>query len=259
MPKVSVIIITYNRANLLPLAIESVLFQSFSNWELIIIDDGSTDNTSSVVERFLSDQRIIYHKNDINLGIGRTRNIGLRLAQGEYVAILDSDDEWCTPTKLQDQVGVMNADHTIMIVGANGKKINSAGTVVGLIEHSVTDHDIRSRIMLQNQFIHSSVVFRRAAALQVGGYNEHVIIGEEYDLWLRLGRIGKFYNLSKYLVNYRIHNKSVSVQDRWRGATDTLKIVKHYHDYPNYFLAVPKGYARLFYSLWLIVLDKFRF
>jgi glycosyltransferase involved in cell wall biosynthesis len=93
MPKVSVIIITYNRADLLSRAINSVLFQDYQDFELLIIDDASTDNTSEIVRAF-NDNRIKYYLNEKNLGIAKSRNKGISLAVGEYIAMLDSDDYW---------------------------------------------------------------------------------------------------------------------------------------------------------------------
>ena len=107
-PKVSVVICTYNRAQYLPQAIESVLAQSFQDLELIIVDDASNDDTKAVMERYASDSRIRYIKNDINLGLGKNRVKSTKDAHGEYIAILDSDDYWVDVNKISKQVDFLD-------------------------------------------------------------------------------------------------------------------------------------------------------
>ena len=114
IPKVSVVIITYNRARFLPEAIESVIAQSFTDWELIVVDDASTDNTKGVVEKYSSvDSRIKYYRNPENLNISKSRNRGIELSKGKYIAVLDSDDIWCDIEKLKLQYSFLesNLDH----------------------------------------------------------------------------------------------------------------------------------------------------
>ncbi|MFA5023121.1 MAG: glycosyltransferase family 2 protein, partial [Candidatus Paceibacterota bacterium] len=116
-PKVSINIATYNRGHFLPMAIESILKQSFTNWEIIIVDDGSTDNTAQVIEKYLIDPRIHYFKNDQNLGICATRNRALQESAGEYLAVLDSHDFWADSDKLKKQVEFLDQEAGQVAIG----------------------------------------------------------------------------------------------------------------------------------------------
>ena len=126
--KVSVIISTYNRANLLPRAVNSILAQTYTDFELIIVDDGSTDGTDEVILQF-SDSRIRYVRHETNRGAAATRNTGIAHAKGEYIAFLDDDDE-CTPNRLADQVAVLDANPDVgMVYGWIEEMNDSTGTV----------------------------------------------------------------------------------------------------------------------------------
>ena len=253
--------LTYNRALYLPLAIKSVLSQSFKDWELLIIDGGSTDETEVLVKEYqLKDPRVLYIKKDKNFGISNCRNLGLDLAKGEYVAVLDSDDIWCDSEKLNRQFQYLQENNNCVLVGGGVVVIDENGVEKSKYSHAITDDQIKNKILLRNQFAHSAVLYRRDRALSAGGYATNVKIGEEYDLWLRMGRIGQFHNLDEYVVDYRIHSQGACVADRLGGAIDTLKIIKRYkNDYPNYFLALIKAQFRMIYYVWLKLTDRFRF
>lgn len=253
--------LTYNRARYLPLAIESVFRQSFLNWELIIIDGGSTDETESLVKKYQDrDNRVVYIKKDKEFGISRCRNLGLSLANGQYVAVLDSDDVWCDPEKLAKHYDFLVNHNDYVLIGGGVVVIDENGIEKSKYLHAISDEEIKKRMLLRNQFAHSAVLYRKEIAQVAGGYALDVQIGEEYDLWLRMGKLGKFSNLNEYEVNYRIHNQGACVADRLGGALDTLKIIKKYrYDYPNFFLAWIKAVLRIGYFLWLRATDRFRF
>ncbi|OIO19924.1 MAG: hypothetical protein AUJ23_01225 [Candidatus Magasanikbacteria bacterium CG1_02_32_51] len=259
--KISIIMLTYNRAHYLPMAIDSVFSQSFSDWELIVVDGGSTDDTENLIKNYQDkDSRIVYIRKDKVLGISKCRNVGLNLAKGEYIAVLDSDDIWCDKEKLAKQLDFLLKNSDCFLVGGGVIVIDEHGVEKSRYLHAITDEEIKKQILLRNQFAHSAVLYRRDKAQAVGGYALDVKIGEEYDLWLRMGRFGTFYNLKDYVVNYRIHNQGACVVDRLGGALDTLKIIKKYrHNYPNYFLAWIKAILRMGYYLWLKFTDRFRF
>src|SRR5574344_2461092 len=124
---ISIIICTYNRADLLPKAIASVLSQSYQDFELIIIDDASTDNTKDVIP---NDDRIKYYKNEVNLGISKSRNLGVSLSCGQYIAMLDSDDYWLDNNKLQKQLEVINQDSKIGLVGTGIILVDEQGNKI---------------------------------------------------------------------------------------------------------------------------------
>ncbi|MFH1946893.1 MAG: glycosyltransferase [Candidatus Magasanikbacteria bacterium] len=252
MPLISIITITNNREKYIAESIESVLKQSFKDWELIIIDDASTDNTAEVVEEYTAqDHRIKFHHENINLGITKARNLALGLAQGKYIAVLDSDDVWADSDKLQKQYLFLenNSDH--VLVGGAVIVMNEHGQEISRFKNPSTDKNIRSGILLRNPFLNSSSMFRREVAVNCGTY-ENYTVGEDYDLFLKIGKMGKFANLEDYLVKYRKHDSGITWSKRVRAAKDHLIIIaKFKKNYPNYFLAVIKGYLRLFLAYFL--------
>lgn len=249
MPLISITTVTHNRAKYLAEVIESVLSQSFADWEYVIVDDASTDNTAEVVAKYAAqDSRIKFRRESINLGITKARNLALQLAQGKYVAVLDSDDVWADLEKLEKQYNFLekNTDH--VLVGGSVIVINENGQEIRRYKNPLTDTEIRSGILLRNPFLHSSLLFRRSAAVNCGGYGNYEV-GEDYDLFLKMGEIGKFANMDEYFVKYRKHDFGVTWAKRVRAAQDHLSIIAKYKNkYPNYLPALIKGYLRLVLS-----------
>ncbi|MCK9581419.1 MAG: glycosyltransferase [Methanoregula sp.] len=238
---------TYNREKYLPKAIDSILAQSFSDWELIIVDDGSIDNTEQVVREYTAKYSTIkFFKNENNLGIVKSRNLALNMCAGEYVAVLDSDDEWADKNKLQKQINFFGQNPDYVLCGTMAKIINENNEEGGNVIHKISDTEIRKRILFGNQFVHSSVMYRRAAALAAGGYGEFGV-GEDYDLFLRLGLKGKVGNLPDIMVNYRRHPDGATWKNRLFSAREHLRIIQIYRAaYPNFFSALVKAYLRIF-------------
>lgn len=252
MPLISVITITHNRDKYLAEAVESVLNQSFTDWECIIIDDASSDDTAKIIAKYAAqDPRIKIQRENVNLGITKARNLALQMAQGKYVAVLDSDDVWADPEKLQKQHSFLEKNVDCVLVGGAVIVVNENGQEVSRYKNPVTDVAIRTGILRRNPFLHSSVMFKRDAAVNCGGYGNYTV-GEDYDLFLKMGRSGKLANLDDYLVKYRKHGMGVTWSRRVRAAKDHLNIIaKHKKQYPNYFLAVIKGYLRLVLAYFL--------
>ncbi len=247
--QISVITITYNRSQYLKEAIESVLEQSFRDFELLIIDDASTDNTAELVKEYLNrDSRVKYFRNERNLGIGKSRNIGLQKAAGKYIAVLDSDDVWHDFDKLKKQYNFLeqNLDSDYVLVGGGVVVISEKGDEIERYLEPFADKEIRQHILLENPFAHSAVLFLKEAALRVGGYDENLKIGEDYDLWLKIGKEKKFINLADYLIKYRLHSGNVCGFVSYEGAKLAKQIIQRYkNDYPNYKKALFKAYLRI--------------
>jgi glycosyltransferase involved in cell wall biosynthesis len=204
MPIVSVIIPTYNRANLLPEAVQSVLAQTFADFELIIVDDGSSDNTQQVVENF-TDGRIRYIYQD-NKGITGAMNTGLNAAQGSYVARLDSDDRWL-PTILAEQVAILQNNPTIGVVYAKAQAMDIHGhplpQMLGAPPHFPGQH---FKSLLYGDFGSAiSTLVRRECYDRIGGYDTQLKANEDWDVWIRLARHHHFYFLDKVLAHFRYH------------------------------------------------------
>lgn len=247
---VSIILPTYNGADRINESIKSVLNQTYKNWELLVIDDGSKDNTKDVIENFTkSDLRIRYIKNENNLGLQKTLNKGIREAKGEYIARIDDDDIWCDPQKLEKQVEFLDKNKDYILVGTGVIVTDENGKELFRYLVPVSDCDIRERLLGKNCFVHSSVVFRKAVTLELGGYGEgnEVKHMEDYDLWLRIGLKGKFANLPTYSIKWCLRNQSLSSVNRMEIFRKIINLIKNYKDfYPNYYLAMIRSYVRLF-------------
>ncbi|WP_324667972.1 glycosyltransferase family 2 protein [Geochorda subterranea] len=191
-PLVSVIIPTYNNAHVLPRAIRSVLAQTYSNWELIVVDDGSSDNTAEVMGQF-EDPRIRYIRHDNpGMGPGAARNTGLRLAQGDYVAFLDSDDEWL-PEKLEAQLGVFKrASERVGVVYCGVLRVYDGTGFRRTHIPRVRGMALQDALALEVGCTPSTTMVRRAYLSQVGLFDESLMTGEDLDMWLRLARVCYF-------------------------------------------------------------------
>jgi len=209
-PVVSVVMPVYNSAKYLPLAIESILSQAYTNFEFIIIDDGSSDSSGEIIKKYsLQDKRIKVRRNHSNQGICRTLNYGLSLAMGDYIARMDADD-WSYPDRLGEQLTFMRSHPQVVICGGT---IDVCDENIGLKNqryYPASDKKIREKMFMINPFAHPATMYKRQTALDVGGYNEKLSGAEDYDFYFRLGRKGKFANLSRKLLKLRTHPDSIS-------------------------------------------------
>lgn len=247
---VSIILPAYNVSLYIRDAIFSVLNQTYYNFELIIIDDGSTDNTLSIVNQ-IQDSRIKIIRNPINLGIQKTLNNGLRLSQGIYIARIDGDDEWIDKDKLKKQIQFLEENKECILIGSGAVCINEDGKYLYKYLKPQTDKMIRGKIIGQNCFIHSSIVFRKKEIISLGGYSEDEKTkhAEDYDLWLKAGKIGKFYNIPEYSVKFMIRKSSIGNTNFINQLKKTTKIAKEYKKYypKNKNLNMLRNYARLIF------------
>lgn len=237
MPKVSVIILTKNRAELLKKALFSVAVQTFKDFEVIIINDGSTDSTMLELENLksqISNLQIFNHKK--SKGITLSRQEALISASGEYVAILDDDDEWIDVEKLKKQVEYLDEHSETVLVGG-GIEIECGIKNIEYRNRAELEVSIKRTMLLRNNFFTSAVMFRRMVAIKAGGFiKDNIDLAEDYDLWLRLGKLGKMYNFQVPFVKYRMpsYNKkkfNLFLQKQ-------LKLVEiHKKDYPFFWLS----------------------
>lgn len=247
-PTLSIVMPTHNRAGYISIAIESVLQQTYQDWELLIVDDGSTDDTKSVVEPFLKrDARIRYIHQDQNKGIAFTRNNGVAQARGRYIAMLDSDDAWASPDKLARQIAVLNADPELGIIGTWLEIIDEKGVHTGQqLSYAQDDAGIRSKEIYKNAFAQSSVIFRKEAFEKAGGYDGRFVVTDDHDLWLKIGRSYRFATLPSYDLLYRKHSGNITRTRRITAAHEELEILRrHRAYYPGFYVGLLKGIARL--------------
>lgn len=200
-PAVSVVVPTFNRASLLPRAIDSVLAQTFTDFELLVVDDASTDETGEVVGRY-TDPRVRYLVQPQNTGVAGARNRGMRAARGDFIAFLDSDDEWL-PEKLERQIGLLReASPSVGLVYSGVESVREGN--VHTIEPAGARGDIY-REMLRHNVIHgggSNVVIRRAVIGTAGFFHEGLPAIEDYEYWLRITRFFDVDAIDEALVRY---------------------------------------------------------
>ncbi len=210
-PNVSVIIPTYNRADLIVEAIHSVLAQTYQDLELIVVDDGSTDGTREAVAPYVqrSNGRVRYVYQE-NQGLSAARNTGCRLARGQYLAFLDSDDLW-KPEKLAVQVPVLDADPTVGLVSSMAETIDARNTrVLGRKPKHPAGTTLREMVTQGTQ-PPSSFVVRREAIEGIGCFDPEIRRGfEDVDLCFRLARRWKFVCLNDVLIRYRMHESNLT-------------------------------------------------
>jgi len=246
-PKVSIITVTYNREAYIREAIDSVLAQTFRDWEMIIVDDASTDNTEQIVKTYIDgESRIKYYRNEKNLGIAKTRNRGLKLASGQYIAPLDSDDVWLDINKLQKQVEFLDINKDYCMLGGGIMHIDEHSQHLKKVLYPVYDSLIRKIILQFNPFPQSTLLYRKEVALACGGYSETYKICDDYDLWLKMGLKSKFTNIPQVLAGYRVHGGNITKTKRLTTAKEILDIVWNYRTkYGRAYLGLAKAYLRL--------------
>jgi len=241
-PQTSVIIPTHNRARLLERALRSVFSQTFQDFEIVVLDDASTDNTESVLAAWRAQDprvRSMRIENSKHPDISSVLNAGLRGARGVYIARLDDDDWWCHPDKLKLQVEFMEKNQAYVVVGGGVIAVNSQGKELFRYCKHEGDAEIRNHALSANPFSHTTVLFRRDAAVAVGGYGNWRY-AEDWDLWLKLGAKGKFYNFQEYFTVYTISGKNKSFMYQREQAKIILAIVKaNRAAYPGFY----RGYT----------------
>lgn len=208
MPKISVIMPVYNTDNqYLSEAIDSVLQQTYTDFELLVIDDGSTIDYANFISSY-SDQRISYFKLPKNVGIARARNFGLGKTTGEFIAFLDSDDV-AMPERFERQIHFLENNPNIDCVGSSFLIIPENRFFHNPIEH----YDIVLYLLLHGSaFLHSSVMLRKKIITENDiYYHAHYVPAEDYAFWLDLVGLCNFANIDEILVNYRWHGANISI------------------------------------------------
>lgn len=209
MPKISIILPSYNSAPYLKEALESVFRQSYGDFELIVINDGSTDNTADILKGF-SDSRLRLISNTANLGIVESLNEGLKIAKGDYIARFDADD-LMLPERLKEQGEFLDKHPEIIVVGSWAETIDHSGQPLGNYDYPpLDDRAIRRRLLKHNPFIHSSTMLRREPLLSCGGYRKAFQHIEDYELWTRLLRLGAGANIPERLIKYRLNQGGIT-------------------------------------------------
>lgn len=212
-PIISVIMPVFNSAAFLKDAIESILNQTFTDFEFLIFDDGSTDNSSEIIKSY-TDKRIVFFEDNINKGYTPRLNNGLKIAKGKYIARMDSDDI-SELNRFQKQVYYMEINPSTGLCGSFMKFIGSTReNFENWVQHS-SDEAIKVNLLFDCAICHPTVMLRKSVLDKNNiNYNVDLEPGEDYDLWVRMSKITSFYNIPVQLLNYRLSNNQVTVSAR---------------------------------------------
>lgn len=205
-PLVSVVMPAYNARRYVAEAVESVLAQTFADFEFLIVDDGSTDDTAAILKEFAARDRRIEVITQPNGGVGAALNAGLARARGRYIARMDSDDI-CLPLRFEKQVEYLERTPDCVLVGSRVMIIDSDGTSLFEMDSVQLAHEKIDELLMQARWsiVHPSIMMRTEIVRRVGGYNNDLVPVEDHDLFLRLAEVGKLANLPEVLLKYRKH------------------------------------------------------
>jgi glycosyltransferase involved in cell wall biosynthesis len=207
-PKVSVLMTCYNAASTIEESVSSIIAQTFSDWELVVVDNFSTDNSLTVVKN-LNDDRIRIFALDKNHGRTPALSIALENAHAEFVAILDADDI-SSQDRLQQQFDFLTNNPNILVVGSWYRNIDQHGNLINEVRTPTTSVDVMRRMASDNPIVNSSAMFRKQSAQLVGGYNQKFLYAQDFALWLALASIGELAILPKFLTDIRRVTSSLS-------------------------------------------------
>ena len=213
---VTVLMPVYNGEKYIGEAIESILSQTHQNYELLIIDDYSNDNSVQIIQSF-SSEKIKLIQNDRNLGQSATLNKGLKLSTGVYIARLDQDD-LASHRRLEKQVDYLSK-YECSVLGTWAHKINSNSEVIGCIQHPTTQKSICNALGTEPSVSHSSVMMKKEDILSIGGYSEKFKIAMDWHLWVRVIKNGyKINNISDCLTSVRFHDLQTTQSEKAQKA-----------------------------------------
>jgi len=248
-PRVSVILSTYNRQATLERAITSVLAQDHPTLELLVVDDCSSDDTPDLLARWSGDDRVRVLRNEANRGLPASLNRAIRHARGAYLARIDDDDHWTDPGKLTAQLRWMASHPRGVLIGT--AYVDEWGRT---ITNPETDSAIRRQMLLRCPFCHSSILMRAEAVAAAGGYDETLPYAEDWELWMRVGRLGTLGNLPKVAVVKARGEDTLSERYFNRQLAMAYRFAARYgRDYPGRFRArALHGFNRAFFRLFAV-------
>jgi glycosyltransferase involved in cell wall biosynthesis len=212
--QISVVMPAYNAATFISQAIESVLVQTWRNFELIVIDDGSTDNTLEITEKFAAQDARVRVYTQSNLGFAPTLHRGIDLANNEWIFRMDADD-LMRPNRMERQLAFIAEHPELAVASSLVRHIDSNNRVIGKDSSGLLTHEAVDRLVSANKLIgfsHPAAAFRKSAVLAVGGYRKQFWPAEDLDLWNRLVENGyKVLVQPEYLLDYRMHGNSATI------------------------------------------------
>lgn len=228
---VSVIITAYNRENFIIDAIDSVIAQTYKNWELIIIDDGSTDNTKEIIEKHLESEKISYYYQS-NQKQASALNAGLKYARGDWIAFLDSDNIWL-PDRLTLGINCSLSNSGMGLIYGDIYTINEVGVRVSDKNMKRYTGNVTARLLFDNFITFNTALIRKDILEKIGGFNVDLDRAPDYDCWLRISTMTKVFYISEYLAEYRVMDDQISSDKNSRFDNNEKTIKRFLHNYPD--------------------------
>jgi glycosyltransferase involved in cell wall biosynthesis len=208
-----VILPVFNQRQYIRAAMQSILIQTFRNWELIVVDDFSNDGTFEIIREFCDlDSRVKVIVNQVNLGIARSLNIGIAASRGGYIARMDSDDV-SRPNRLELQIDYLQANPSVAVVGGNADFVDEDGCYLNTSNMPNSPEQIRRVILKMCPLLHPTVMCRREFLIKMGGYDERLRRKQDYDLWFRGSTKSRYANISAVVLTYRTRQFQPLVTD----------------------------------------------
>jgi glycosyltransferase involved in cell wall biosynthesis len=223
-PLITVLMPVYNGEKYLAEAIDSILNQTYKDFEFLIINDGSSDKTDEIISSY-DDSRIRHIISDMNLGIIKSLNKGIKLSKGEYIARMDADDISC-PERFNKQIQFMNTHPSIAVCGTFTEIFYCKSKKQQFFNLPIDNEAIKAHLFFNSPFVHSSVMFRKSTIdSNIFYYNKKYIYAEDYELWCRISNCGyQLANIPQVLLNYRYHLNNISLIKSTQQQKNAFKI-----------------------------------
>ena len=225
-PEISVLMSVYNGIPFLKESIESILSQTFTNFEFIIIDDCSSDNSLSTIKNYAqNDNRIIYIENAKRLQLTKSLNIGMQVATGKYIARQDADDI-SLPNRFQSQIDYMKTNIKVGVLGTSAEYINEKDETILISRRPTNKAFLKWKLLFGNPLIHSSVMFNSELVRSLGGYDPKLVRSQDYALWSKFSNITDISQLPDILIKHRKHSKSIHGLNATEQFETSLRIMQ---------------------------------
>ncbi len=225
-PLVSFVIPNHNEERYIAAALESILAQTYTNFECIVVDDGSSDKSPEILKEYAArDSRIKILTNEKNLRICKTLNRGIEAARGKYIVRMDGDDI-CYPTRLERQVQFMEdpQNKNVGVCGSYVDIIDKNGDVIGAKQFPTADLEIRKAFWFRNPLQHSTTIIRKECFDTFGMYDDNFVYVEDLELWMRFGQKFELRNIPERLVQYRLHGENAVIVHQKPMIRNILKL-----------------------------------
>ena len=229
LPLVTVLMPVYNAERYLEFSIESILNQTFSDFEFIIINDGSSDNSLDIIKSYADKDNRIKVINRKNKGLVKTLNEGVKLAAGKYIARMDGDDI-SMPERLEKQFNYMERHRQVGIVGGYAKLVDINNNYIDDMIYPISNYFCKLALCNNTVFAHPAIFIRRQVALEFT-YSALAWPAEDYELWMRISKIWKMHNIPEFLLRYRISDESISSTNKTVQASHSIHLSSVYCDY----------------------------